>query len=723
MKNLLTYFITLSLIVLSACGGGSSSPEPAANRAPMASVPTDFSVVETTQVSLNGSASSDMDGTIISYAWIQTNGTPTVSLANADTSIAIFTAVDVDNDTLLTFELTVTDNDGASHSASVMVTIIPDQPPVAVAPADFDAAELSSVSLDASASTDDVAVVTYLWEQTAGLAVSLTNANTSVAFFTAPQFNPNQTISLTFGLTVTDALGATSSDQVVVTIVDTPTSVTLSGKLTYDHISHNASNGLDYNNIQQSNIRGATVELLDAGGASILDTITSDQNGDYSFIVSLNTSYVIRVKAELKKDDVIPTWDFTVVDNTNTKALYAMDSNVQAVASSSVTLNLNATSGWGSTSYTSDRVAAPFAILDSVYEAKEKVVTVDPTVAMASLKLNWSVNNVAVGGNTSTGQITTSHFNGTEIFILGDEDGDTDEYDGHVIIHEWGHYFEGRLSRSDSIGGSHGGGNKLDMRVALGEGWGNALSGIITDDSFYRDSFGSTQSQGFSINVESNPSGTNKGWFSESSVQSLIYDFYDSNDDGSDSLSLGFAPLYNVMIAGEKNLDAFTSIYSFANQLKLESSANSSAIDALLTSQDISVTDDFGTGETNDGGDPRNLPVYQILPVGGSVEVCSYGTNGEYNKLGNRKYLILDIANTGSYTITADGQTAGDDPELYVYLQGVQTFNSTADGNESTVQTINAGKYVMDIFEYSNTDQDNASVNRDTCIDVTLTAN
>jgi hypothetical protein len=31
----------------------------------------------------------------------------------------------------------------------------------------------------------------------------------------------------------------------------------------------------------------------------------------------------------------------------------------------------------------------------------------------------------------------------------------TDEYDDHVIIHEWGYCFEDKFSRSDSIGGNH----------------------------------------------------------------------------------------------------------------------------------------------------------------------------------------------------------------------------------------------------------------------------
>jgi len=85
-----------------------------------------------------------------------------------------------------------------------------------------------------------------------------------------------------------------------------------------------------------------------------------------------------------------------------------------------------------------------------------------------------------------SGLIGTTHFDGDgNLYILGDADSDTDEYDDHVIIHEWGHYFEQSFSRADSIGGPHGSGDRLDIRVAFGEGWGNAFSAIATDNPIY----------------------------------------------------------------------------------------------------------------------------------------------------------------------------------------------------------------------------------------------
>ncbi|MCP4270740.1 MAG: hypothetical protein GY781_02065 [Gammaproteobacteria bacterium] len=721
MKKILSPLVILLLSSIVGCGGsggGGGGSQPPVNRAPTATAPADFSNIEEMQVTLDGSSSQDPDGSIASYAWAQTAGTPSVTLTNASTAMATFTSPAVNSDTPLTFQLTVTDNQGLTATDSVVVTITPDQPPVAVAPGDFEAVETTTVSLDGTGSSDDLAITSYLWEQTGGTSVSLNSATSATASFTAPDVATGSTLDLTFSLTVTDSAGATHSDSLIVTIIDTPATVTLSGKITFDLITHTVSDGLDYNNISQSAVRGATVELLDDTATSILQTVISDSNGDYSFDVATSTSYVVRVKAELKKTGSAPTWDYTVVDNTQSQAIYAMDSSVQAIVMSPVVLNLNAGSGWTGTSYTESRVAAPFAILNSVYQAKEKIISVDATVAMPALMLNWSINNVAAPGDKTLGEIGTSHFDGTEIYILGDADSDTDEYDGHVIIHEWGHYFEGRFSRSDSIGGNHSGGDKLDMRVAVGEGFGNAFSGIVTDDSFYRDSYGANQSMGFHINVEVNPS-TNMGWYSESSVQSLLYDIYDSSNDGADSLSLGFEPIYLALINGEKNTEALTSIFSLANQIKVESPANASSIDTLMASQDIVVNDDYGTGETNDGGDARNLPVYTPLTVGGgAVTVCSYDTNGQYNKLGVWKFLRFTIATSGSYLITVTGGVGGD-PDIYLYKAGVAAGKGDVAGDESFTVTLSAGNYVAVVSEYANVDGSGS----DTCLDVTISVN
>ena len=72
-------------------------------------------------VVLSGSAS-DQDGYIATYSWRQISGTD-VTLSDADTVTASFTAPAADTDTALVFQLTVTDNGGAEASDTVTVTL------------------------------------------------------------------------------------------------------------------------------------------------------------------------------------------------------------------------------------------------------------------------------------------------------------------------------------------------------------------------------------------------------------------------------------------------------------------------------------------------------------------------------------------------------------------------------------------------------------------------
>lgn len=98
------------------------------NRAPAASAGAAQAVDEGLAVLLDGSASQDPDGTIASWAWVQTSG-PAVALGGADGAQATFTAPAVSSDLVLGFRLTVTDARGAQSSASTAVTVRDVEPP------------------------------------------------------------------------------------------------------------------------------------------------------------------------------------------------------------------------------------------------------------------------------------------------------------------------------------------------------------------------------------------------------------------------------------------------------------------------------------------------------------------------------------------------------------------------------------------------------------------
>ncbi|MGB5249911.1 MAG: hypothetical protein WBO47_09810, partial [Gammaproteobacteria bacterium] len=374
--------------------------------------------------------------------------------------------------------------------------------------------------------------------------------------------------------------------------------------------------------------------------------------------------------------------------------------------------------------------AAPFAILDSVYQAVQLVLTASPAIQLPALDINWSTfNRSSSNFNPANGDIvTTAYFydgiGAGEIYVLAEQDVDTDEYDQHVIVHEWGHYLEDQLGRTDSIGGSHSITARLDLRLAYSEGWSNAFSAMVLGDPVYKDSLGAFQGQSFTFDVESNVVG-NKGWYNESSVHSTLYDIYDNANDGIDAVSLGFGPIFNGVTVANKNTTALTSIYTLVTSIKADNPADEANIDALLQNQSIVGVgmDIWGSGETNDASNVDVLPIYTDIAVnGGSREVCSIATFGTFNGLSTRRFLRLNLNTAGTRTIQVTGP-GNSDPDLVLYQQGfLVSSESITAGQESLTRVLAPGTYVLEVYEYANIEgvNDFGRPNSKTCLTVTV---
>ncbi len=628
---------------------------------------------------------------------------------------------------------------GGSSSSSPSPT--PNVPPVANAGTAQTVNGGAQVTLNGTASADsDGSIASYSWTQTAGTGVTLSSTTVSQPTFTAPAVST----TLTFSLTVTDNRGTPSAASTVNITVNGVAASTVTGQVNYVRIPFSATlrNGLDYTSPQNKPARGVTVNAVAASTTTpVLATTTTDATGTYTLNgLPAGTSINIQVVAQMVKTGT-PNWNFTVRDlpvtmNTTPNPLPDIYTYTDAAFTPSATPhNIVIPSGYStaaSPTVTGTRASAPFAILDTVYQAVQLVTSAKADASFPTLVLDWSPNNLADDG-TFFSSSPLQH-----IVLTGDITADTDEFDQHVIAHEFGHYIEHNFSRADNIGGSHGLGDKLDPRVAFGEGFGYAFSAMVLNDPVVRDSFIDTTGHtlgcpgdqcSFTFSVENNPptnppaANDNYGcWCSESSVFSILWDVYDANQDANDTVNLGFLPIWTVLTTDQKNSPAFTTIFSFITALKAQNPGSAAAIDVLVNAQAIdTVMDVWGTGESHFPmtvftNNLAVLPIYTTMTVGGPQAVLrtsnkagpdTVDTSG--NKLGDHRFIRF-TATAGNRTITANSNNPDPqkDVDLKIFRSTPQFGFATSGENppnpngETVPLNAAASDYLIDVYDCAN---------------------
>jgi lysophospholipase L1-like esterase len=190
---------------------------------PVADAGPDHIIPPGITVTLNGSDSYDPDGTISSVLWEQVSGATQVSLTAPSELMTEFTAPSHEGD-VLTFKLTVTDNDVLASSDIVTIIVNIPEAPVADAGLDQSVTEGGTVTLNGLNSHDpDGTIASVRWDQISGNPlVNLTTPTDLTTEFTAPAVDTEETV-LTFKLTIKDNDNLVSEDMVEVTV--TPAAV------------------------------------------------------------------------------------------------------------------------------------------------------------------------------------------------------------------------------------------------------------------------------------------------------------------------------------------------------------------------------------------------------------------------------------------------------------------------------------------------------------------
>ncbi len=158
----------------------------------------------------------------MAHAWTQRSG-PTVTLDKPTHGDPSFTVPSGAADgTTLEFRLTVTDQEGASDSDTVVVTVAAPElvRPTANAGPDLTGAADESITLQGKGSVNPYGrwhQMTHQWTQLAGPTVTLSDPAKGDPSFTIPADAAGGT-TLEFQLTVTDQEGQSDSDTMVVTV-------------------------------------------------------------------------------------------------------------------------------------------------------------------------------------------------------------------------------------------------------------------------------------------------------------------------------------------------------------------------------------------------------------------------------------------------------------------------------------------------------------------------
>ena len=509
-----------------------------------------------------------------------------------------------------------------------------------------------------------------------------------------------------------------------------PDSSNLIGSVFYERRPMAARSGLEDSLLLQP-ARGIVVEAVAVEDGSctqrVVATTLSDGEGNYGFVLSDNVEVCIQVRAQLYRDNNNggSGWDIQVTDNTRDNAPYYLLDNSPATVTAAPVRDLVAGSGWDGSDYSSSRAAAPFAILDTLCEGVDVLVNpldgLESGGALPALNVRWSVNNTPVAGDLALGEVETAFFRRSlgvnEIVLRGDQDVNSDEYDPHVILHEFAHYIFLSFLRSDSLGGRHALSELLDLTTAFEEGWANAFAAIVLDgrmtnhnEALFRDSVGVNGSSagGFWLNRRENFE-AGPGWFTEGTVHRFIYDLYDTENSFFDQVTLPLADIY-LALKQQVNSNALTSVFTFITALEDQNLVSEGDITRLLSLEDINGRGDYGLGESNDGGNRDALPIYTPLVDGQTHTLCSNNDAGVVNRLGNYRYLQFTASMERDYVFSVEvtGASGEDD--------GVATLDILQQGDffgESAVasapgKTLSAsyqlpeGGYVIALSHYDN---------------------
>jgi hypothetical protein len=611
-------------------------------------------------VTLTGTAS-DPDGSIASYSWTKVTGNAATITSPSTASTSVTGLVQGSYN----FRLTVTDNLGASSSSDVTVTVNGNnQPPTVNAGLDQTITLPSnSVTLSGTASDADGTVTTYAWTKTSGGAATITSPSAPSTTITGlAQGN------YTFRLSVTDNLGAVSTDDVNVIVNAEPV----------------PGSGTRIEAENWTAMSGVLTEACsDAGGTLDVGWIDNGDWMDYTINVPAAGSYTLNLR----------------IASPNTGAQFLIKNSTGTTLS---TVNVPTTGGWQVWQTISTTI---------------NLVTGTQTIRLqANSTAGWNINWMELVGATATNQPPTANAGVDQTITLPTNTvsltgGGTDP-DGTIASYSWTKVSGGAATITSSSSAS------------------TTITGLTSGSYIFRltvtDNSGATASDDVNITVNATPV-NQPPTVNAGADQTIILPVSSTNLSGTASdpdgtvasyswtkVSGGTATITSPSSASTTITGLTAGPYTF--RLTVTDNSGASAID------DVNITVNSATNQiptANAGADQTiTLPANSVTLNGsgtdpdGSISSYSWtkvsGGTATINSPSSASTTITGLA-AGSYTFRLtvtdnSGATAFDDVNITVNSTPTPTFslkieaetytNTTAPVSKSATTDVGGGQQV-----------------------------
>jgi PKD repeat protein len=255
-----SYTVTLTVTDNWGHSASDTAVVTATDRPPVANAGPDMTATVGTAVTFNGSGSSDLDGTITSYAW---------NFGDTSTGTGVSPSHTYPTTGMYSATLVVTDNNGVASTPDLVVINVgaaANKPPVANAGSSQSAQTLVSVTFNGSGSSDpDGSIVSYAWtfgDGSTGTGVSPSHTYAHAGLYAVT-------------LTVTDNGGATASASTTASIINRAPTAVLSAAPTSLQVGQTVT----FNGGASSDPDGHVVTYSfgfgDGGGATTASTTTT----------------------------------------------------------------------------------------------------------------------------------------------------------------------------------------------------------------------------------------------------------------------------------------------------------------------------------------------------------------------------------------------------------------------------------------------------------------